>query len=115
MISAAKDIPVALPSLPGLREIVTKTKNWEDKVKQFEPPNVPFLDDITSLLETGLAIPIYLDHTMALESQMLAANTWREECMKVFLKRNSHVELFEVSFHMLSFNQYFLNPIVTRK
>lgn len=102
MISKAKEfiensenIHVALPSLPHLREIITKATNWLEKVKHFQHPNVPFLDDLISVVDIGEALPIQLDYLKPLRTQVTAANIWRENCMKVFLKRNSTIELIE--------------------
>lgn len=95
VISKASEIPVALPSLPQLREIVTKAKNWQEKATNFQDPKTTFLDDLITVVDIGEALPIELEYMKALQSQISAANVWRENCMKVFLKRNSTIDLIE--------------------
>lgn len=101
LVEKADEIDVSLPSLPQLKEIITKASNWLEKVTHFQPPNVPFLDDLIAVVDTGEVLPIYFEHLKALQSQIAAANIWRENCMKVFLKKSSTIELIEVGLEFL--------------
>ncbi|XP_074179523.1 lysine-specific demethylase 5D-like isoform X3 [Rhinolophus sinicus] len=97
IIREAENIPVHLPNIQALKEVLTKAQAWIADVDEIQNgDHYPCLDDLEGLVAVGRDLPVGLEELRQLELQVLTAHSWREKASKTFLKKNSFYTLLEV-------------------
>lgn len=97
IIKEAEHIPVELPKVLALKEALSKAKAWIADVEEIQNgDHYPCLDDLEGLVAVGRDLPVRMEELPQLESQVVAAHSWREKATRTFLKRNSCYTLLEV-------------------
>ncbi|KAG8508753.1 Lysine-specific demethylase 5D, partial [Galemys pyrenaicus] len=97
IIREAESLPVHLPNIQTLKEVLIKAQAWVADVKEIQNgDHYPCLDDLEGLVAIGRDLPVGLEELRQLELQVLTAHSWREKASKTFLKKNSCYTLLEV-------------------
>ncbi|XP_037374226.1 lysine-specific demethylase 5D-like isoform X2 [Talpa occidentalis] len=97
IIREAENIPIHLPNIQALKEVLTKAQAWIADVNEIQNgDHYPCLDDLEGLVAVGRDLPVGLEELRQLELQVLTAHSWREKASKTFLKKNSCYTLLEV-------------------
>ncbi|XP_051864987.1 lysine-specific demethylase 5C [Pristis pectinata] len=97
IIKEAENIPVELPKVLALKEALSKAKAWIADVEEIQNgDHYPCLDDLEGLVAVGRDLPVRMEELPQLESQVAAAQSWREKATRTFLKKNSCYSLLEV-------------------
>ena len=97
MVKEARKINIALPSLPALRDLSKKVREWSDKVKVYENSSeYPYLDVLEELVRKGSVFPVKLRQLQIITNQVENARHWLSKCSKVFLKKNTTIHLAQV-------------------
>ncbi|XP_053437350.1 lysine-specific demethylase 5D isoform X2 [Nycticebus coucang] len=97
IIRETENIPVHLPNIQALKEVLKKAQAWiADVVEIQNGDHYPCLDDLEGLVAVGRDLPVGLEELRHLEVQVLTAHSWREKASKTFLKKNSCYTLLEV-------------------
>ncbi|CAG7729972.1 unnamed protein product [Allacma fusca] len=94
LVKEARKINIALPSLPALRDVSKKVREWSDKVKKHESSSeYPYLDVLEELVRKGSVFPVRLRQLQIITNQVENARHWLNKCSKVFLKKNTTIHL----------------------
>lgn len=96
IISESKNIPVVLPYCDRLREIVNRGNSWVAKLQTIQNQDFfPYLETLESLLY-HTPMDIKLRQLPLLNTQVDAAQEWKKRTSRVFLKKNSSLNLYDV-------------------
>ena len=87
--------------------MVGKVAEWLEKVKEMQSSDgsagSPYLEYVKGLLTSGEELPFRLEQTTFLRNNVIAAEMWKENFQKAFLKKNSSMSSVEVYiFYLLS-------------
>lgn len=94
--SESKNIPVVLPYCVRLREVVSKGNAWVAKLQTIQNQDFfPYLETLESLLYSA-PVNIKLTQLPLLNTQVDAAQEWKKKTSRVFLKKNSSLNLYDV-------------------
>ena len=98
LVKEGESISGGLPSLPGLREVARKAKDWRQRAEAVRatPDSLPYLETLEALVAKGRPLPVRLEALSHLEMLVASARAWRERTARVFLKKNSHLALLDV-------------------
>ncbi|XP_022238310.1 lysine-specific demethylase 5A-like isoform X1 [Limulus polyphemus] len=97
MVNEACSIPLYLPNVLTLRDVVKKAKDWVADVESLQNANqYPYVEEFESLVAKARPLPVHLELLPQLESQVAAAKALRERTARTFLKKNSVFTLLEV-------------------
>lgn len=94
--SESKNVPVDLPCCTRLREVVEKGNSWVAKLQTIQNQDFfPYLETLETLLYRA-PMDIKLLQLPLLSTQVDAAQEWKERTSRVFLKKNSLFNLYDV-------------------
>ena len=99
IVSEANKTGIHLPSLPAIRDLLRKANDWLEKGETFRKSsyNYPFLDELESHVNKGETLPVILDQLVNYKKQIEACKNWKRKAFKTFLKKNTLINLTEVS------------------
>ena len=98
MLLQAKEIPVQLPTVQVVCDMLDRAEEWSKDAQQIQDSDsIPHLDKLKSMLASGRPIPVKLELLAQLESRFAAAKGWVDRAARTFLKKTSNCSLLEVS------------------
>jgi len=100
LVSEAETIPVHLPDLSSIKDLVKKGRDWMNKYRSVKAmESHPYLEQMDILVNIGRNLQVHLDPLGALEDESIKAKNWLEKASRIFLKKNSQLKLCEVRPH----------------
>ena len=98
MLLQAKEVPVQLPTVQVICDMLDKAEEWSKQAQQIQDSDTtPHLDKLKSMLTSGRPIPVKLELLAQLESRFAAAKGWVDRAARTFLKKTCNSSLLEVS------------------
>ncbi|XP_059481467.1 lysine-specific demethylase 5A [Neocloeon triangulifer] len=95
LVSEAESIPVHLPDLSSVKDLVKKGRDWMNKYRTMKSTEHPYLEQMDILVNIGRNLQVHLDPLGALEDESIKARGWLEKASRIFLKKNSQLKLIE--------------------
>ena len=98
LYNESKKIRIHLPSLPTIRDLLRKANDWMNRTKAFRnQEEYLFLDELETLISKGEQMPILFKELPFLQTHAQDARKFRIKVAKLFLRKNSIIELPQVS------------------
>lgn len=98
MLLQAKEIPVQLPTVQVICDMLDKAEDWSKGAQLIQDSDTPpHFDKLKSMLASGRPIPVKLELLAQLESRFAAAKGWVDRAARTFMKKTSNNSLLEVS------------------
>ncbi|KAF4526572.1 hypothetical protein B566_EDAN009588 [Ephemera danica] len=96
LVLDAESVPVLLPDLPAVKDLVKKGRDWMNKYKLVKSMDShPYLEQIDLLVNVGRTLQLQLDPLDPLVDEALRAKNWIEKAGRIFLRKNSHQKLLD--------------------
>ena len=103
MLLQAKEIPVQLPTVQVICDMLDRAEEWSKEAQLIQDSDTtPHFDQLKSMLASGRPIPVKLELLAQLESRFAAAKGWVDRAARTFLKKTSNNSLLEVRCQIIS-------------